>query len=309
MRHAGSDLRRHRALGGMGQGLARLHLGGDVRGQDIGAVPGLIGGQRDADAPARGRMRDLEHLRLAGDGAVHIGADAVKGLGAQHLVAAEADDPGGGTRKHREKLVVGKRIAIVAVHMGDMGGDHGGDLTDAGLGFGQHALGLFQRGVGRGQRAVGGGQPFGMVQRQFGKLFRAGAQKLFLTFDLGDVGIDRDPAALRQRRPLDGNPAAIGTFALHVMGLKGAGLFDALAHGGLGVVLGAVFAAPDQIADRVLECGAGTGQLVRQVEHRLIGPIDHRQSQIRIENRDRLLNQVQPGAGQCGVPVVSHGHD
>ena len=93
------------------------------------------------------------------------------------------------------------------------------------------------------------------------------------------------------------------------MGLEGAGLIDALAHGGVGIGLRPVFAALDQIADCVLECGAGPGQRIGQVEHRLIGPVDHCQPQIGIENGNRLLNQIQPGSGQCGMPVVRHGFE
>ena len=93
------------------------------------------------------------------------------------------------------------------------------------------------------------------------------------------------------------------------MGLKSAGLFDAFAHGGLGVGLGAVFAALDQIADRVLERGAGPGQRIGQVEHDLIGAVHHRQPQLRVEYRNRLLNQIQPGQGQLGVAGIGHALD
>ena len=68
--------------------------------------------------------------------------------------------------------------------------------------------------------------------------------------------------------------------------------------------LGAVFAALDEIGDGRLEAGAGGGQRVGQVEHLLIGAVRHRQPQVGVEDRDRLLDQVQPRLGQFGAAVV-----
>lgn len=91
------------------------------------------------------------------------------------------------------------------------------------------------------------------------------------------------------------------------MGLKGSRLFDTQRHGGLGIGLRAVFAAQDQIADRVLEAGIGADQFVRQVEHHLILAIRHCQPQVRVKDRQRLSDQIQPGTGQIGAELV-RGH-
>ena len=139
-----------------------------------------------------------------------------------------------------------------------------------------------------------------MVQDLRGKLFGPGAQHRLVPLGFGDVGIDGDPAALRQGRPFDRDPAAIGALTFHVMCLEGAGLFNAQAHGLVRVVLRAVFAAQDQKADGVFEEGAGPGQVVGQIEQRLILAVGHRQPQVGIEDRQRLANQVQPRLHQRG---------
>ena len=287
----------------MGQGLARLHLGADIGGQDIDALPGLIRGQRDADAPARRLVRDFEHLCRAGQGAVQPWAQLVKGFRAHRLGHGQPDDLFAGAGKDPRLAAVGKGIAVMRIDMGDMGRDHFGHLTCAGLGRGQDALGLLQGGVGGGQFAVGRGQPFGMVQHLFAQRVGSRPQQRFLTPDVSDVGIDGDPPALPQRRAFDSDPATICALAFKVMRLKGAGLFDAKGDRRFGVVLWAVFAAFDQEADRVFKAGTGLGQGVGQIEHRLILPVADRQPQIGVKDRQGLPDQVQPRPGQFRAHV------
>ena len=85
------------------------------------------------------------------------------------------------------------------------------------------------------------------------------------------------------------------------MRLERAGLGHAQGDGLFGVLGRAVFAAPGQKADRVLEMAARQGQVIGQVEHRLVLPVSHRQPQVRVENGQRLTDQVQPRPGQVGA--------
>ena len=80
--------------------------------------------------------------------------------------------------------------------MGDVGRHHLGGQPGARLHLGQLALGLFKGGVACAQLPVGLRQPFGMGQHLARQLFGPGPQQAFLQLHLGDVGIDRHPAAL-----------------------------------------------------------------------------------------------------------------
>ena len=111
-----------------------------------------------------------------------------------------------------------------------------------------------------------------MVAQFFGPC----AQKGLLAFDLGDVGVDSDPAAFGQGVPFDADHAAIGAGALHVVRGKGTGLFEACRHVVRDIVNLAIFAAFGQIADHILETRAGRGERVGQVEHLLHAAVrDH----------------------------------
>ena len=196
---------------------------------------------------------------------------------------------------HRRQAAVGEGIAQVKPDMGDMGWHHLGYQTGASLHLGQLALGLFQRGVGGGKFAVRGGQPFGIGQNLIGKLLRPGAQKRLLPLDVGNVGIDRHPAVLRQGRPFDRDRAPVRARPLHVMRLKRAGLFDADADRFFGIRHLAIFTAQDQIADGVFKGRAGAGQVVRQVEHLSVLAVADRKPEVAVKDRQRLLDQVQRG--------------
>ena len=193
--------------------------------------------------------------------------------------------------------------------MGDMGGHHFGGEARARLGLGDLALGLFQRGDGGLKLAVGGGQFLGIGEKLIRELFGAGAQERLLPLCGGDVGIDGDPAALRQRRALDGNGAAIGAGALHVMRLEGAGDLDPAGDEILDLAHVAVIAAPGEKTDGRGEIRPRCHQFVGQGEHFLEAAVAHGEAQIAVIDGERLLDEVQPGALGCarhGVAVVLH---
>ena len=73
------------------------------------------------------------------------------------------------------------------------------------------------------------------------------------------------------------------------MRLEGAGLFDTRAHESLDIVDLAVFAALGQIADGILESGAGRHQRIGQIEHLLKRPVADRQPQVAVIDRQGLL--------------------
>ena len=179
-----------------------------------------------------------------------------------------------------------------------MGGHHFGGEAGTRLHLGQFALGLFEGGHGGSQFAVGGGQFLGAGKHLFRQKLGPGAQKLFLRFDLGDVGIDRHPSALRQGSAFDTDRAAIGAGALHVMRLEGAGLFDTDPDEAVKVVYLSVFAARGQMADRVFEIGAGFGQPVGQVEHFGKTRVAGGELEVAVIDRQGLSDQVQPGLNE-----------
>ena len=184
--------------------------------------------------------------------------------------------------------------------MRDMRGHHLGRLAGARLGFGQLALGFLQRGDGRFQFAVGGAQLLGIGQHLVAQLFGSCAQQGFLPFGRGDVRVDGDPSALRQGRTFDTDAAPVGTHPFHVMRLEGAGLFDPYAHGFVQIIDRSVFAPLRQKTDRILEARAGGRQFDRQVEHLAKGAVADHKTQVAVIDRQRLLDQVQPGHGHRG---------
>ncbi len=240
-----------------------------------------------------GEVRDL----LADHGGGEMRLDLGKGIRAQRLGDRHADNVGGAARDDRGQPLVGIGVAAAGIHMRDMRRHHLGGQPGAGLDGAQLALGFLQRADRRGQLPVGPGQLFRPPQHLFRQKLGAGAQQLLLLLGARDVGVDGDPAALRQRRPLDRDPAAVGAGALHVMRFEGAGLFDPDGDKGLGVADLAVFAARHQMADRVLEAGADGDQRLGQIEHLLKAAVALHQPQVATVDRQRLLDQVQPGLG------------
>ena len=232
-------------------------------------------------------------------------ADAGEGLLAQHLDRGAALDPGGvGAEEHGADLLVGKRVAVGAIDMGDVGRYHLGHMAGARLGLGEDALRFLQRRVRRGQRPVRGGEVLGVGEQLLRQLRRPSAQQRLGPLDVGDVGINRHPAALRERRPLDREGAPVRPLPLDIVRLEPPRLVDALPDGRLGVGLRPVFAARDEEGDRVLEARARLDQPLGQVEHLLVAAVRHRQPQVGVEDRDRLRDQVQPRPGQFSVAVV-----
>ncbi len=145
-----------------------------------------------------------------------------------------------------------------------------------------------------------------MFENLIGEFGRPRAQERVLAPDVGDVGIDGDPAALRQGRAFDRDGPPVRPDAFHVMRLEGARLVDADAHRLFGILDIAVFAAQDEIADGILERGAAAGQGVRQVEHLLVLAVRHGEPQVAVEDRQGLLNEVQPRLGEAGARIVRH---
>jgi hypothetical protein len=137
---------------------------------------------------------------------------------------------------------VGVGVDPVAVDMGDMGGRHLGRQADARLHLGQFALGLLELRDGGLELPVGA-RKLSACSRSWSltvpRTARAAAPP---AASPRDVGIDRHPAALGQRRALDRDRAAVRAAPLHVVGHEGARGLDPVAHEGRGIGHFAVFA-------------------------------------------------------------------
>ena len=129
-----------------------------------------------------------------------------------------------------------------------------------------------------------------------------------MLFGAGDVGVDGDPAALGQGGTFDRDGAAIGAGTFHIMGFKRAGLFHPFGHKMRHVVHVAVFTQLCQQRDRFLKARTGGDQRFGEVEHLLERCITQHQPQIRVIDRQRLRDQVQPRSGHefCLVIVDLH---
>ena len=212
----------------------------------------------------------------------------------QGLGDMQPGDFRGSPRHHLRQAAVGIGVAPRGIHAGDMGGHHLGGEAGACFHLGQLASRLFQCGIGGRELTVAGGQRLGAADHLFRQEFRAGAQQRLLRLHGGDVGINRDPAALRQRPPLDRDGPAVRARALHVVRGKGAGLLDPRPDEILGIVHRAILTRAHEVADGVLEAGAGPSEPLGQVEHLREGAVADSQLQLAIIDRERLLDQVQP---------------
>src|SRR5690606_8382427 len=77
------------------------------------------------------------------------------------------------------------------------------------------------------------------------------------------------------------------------------------AHRLLGVADRAVFSAQDQVADGLLERGARPGEGVGQTEHDLVLAIGHGKPEFAVEDRQGLLNEVQPGLRELCARILA----
>jgi hypothetical protein len=179
-----------------------------------------------------------------------------------------------------------------------MGRHHLGGEPGAAFHLGQFALGLFERGDRGGKLAVRAGEFLGIGQNPLGEFLGPCAQQFLLPPNRGDVGIDRDPAALRQGRTLDRDGPAVGAGAFHVVRLEGARGLDPVADEAVDLAHLAILAVLGEKAHRVLEGRTGSDEPVRQAEHLAEGAVRGCEAEVAVVDRQRLLDEVQPGLDQ-----------
>ena len=138
------------------------------------------------------------------------------------------------------------------------------------------------------------------------QLFRAGTQQRLDPLCPRDIGVDRDPAALGQRRAFDRDRPSVRSGSLHIVRFEGAGLIDPAFDKAFHILDRAIFAADREMTDGVFERRTGAGQVIGQVEHPPERFIAQGKPQVDVIDAERLADQVEPGGHQGLLLAVGH---
>ena len=111
---------------------------------------------------------------------------------------------------------------------------------------------------------------------------------------LGDVRIDGNESAARQRLSTHGDDSSVWTDPFEVMGFESPGCIDSLSHHCLDVA-GSVFASLGVCTHESLERRAKTDKFRRHLQHFQKSPIPCNEPKIIVDDGESLIDHVQTG--------------
>ena len=287
---------------------------GDIHRMDVAALHLAVGtnvGQQraaciDGGAGRRDQRIFVGHL-LAGQRAPYVLLDQREHGGPDHLANRPVDDALGGPAEPARVALVGIAVGPAVVEIGDMGWDRVGDLAQAPFRVLQRR-GDVPVGLDRcGQFGIGPGELGRAVLDVILEFGLVAGQPLALALLLGDVGIQRDEAAVGQRKTPDRQQPPVRPQAQGLVHRERPRRGNPRGNLLVGIAR-AVLAAFRVVANELFEMGPRFRQFVREIEQFEKRAVAGDQAQLAVDHGDALIEQVQAGRHHFAIQAIADLH-